>query len=688
MLNFSTYKHGNECLEIFCRTDMPLALETLKEKTGLSRRSLMYLFKHLNEELQCKGLQGITCIKGQGYLLAQTAKDFLRQHEKNKSQTISLTDTQNWHFSLRSLRENESLYLLTFVIITRQYTSLSELAEIFHGAKNTLLRLLGKLPKFLTDSGLNVQITAKGRSMTGDERTQRKWILENLEIILRICQRYSLRPETGCLEDLKAYERLSGNRFTQDTRQLLAAYLPWYAFRLHSGRLLSGTGKRGQEQEPAALWVKDFLSSLNCLTASEESYLIEVLNFFSFSKISHHAQYAKLHQIAEEMTEQFFGLSGFEPGSNHKMIMDSLTVHLLSAWQRLTAGVKYHNPMLEQIKRQYQNLFVISKAAARPFANYLGCELPEDELALLTTYFGSDIRMEELAGEKRQIMVFCSSGIGTSQFLLMQLREKYPQLLFSGPFRISDIGALTFTDAGLIITTTELGKLSPPEVPICQISPLPDKYEWEMLEQQLLSLGFSVGDYGREKIEDLLDIIANFARIENEAGLRQSLSQYFRDTGKHNSLGRYVTDTLLKYVDFYAQAPANWRQAIKLSFKPLVAHQFVENRYIKRIIELTEKQGEYMLLGRGFLLAHARPDDGVISPAASITVFAEAVPLDSGKEVRCIICLAPTDQKGHLDFLKTLLEHINLPDWCEKICAVKSPEALEALLADFFADKD
>lgn len=683
MLTFSHYKHGNECLDIFYQADMPLELETLKEKLGLSRRSLMYLFKHLNAELRQQSLPGIINLKGQGYMIAPAVKAFLHQQKNNTVQTIRLVDIHNWRFSLRFLREEESLHLLTFIIITRHHTSLSEFTEIFQGAKNTLLRLLSKLPQFLTDSGLDVQVTAKGRSMHGDERAQRKWILENLEIILHIFQRCNLRPETAYLEELKAYECQSGNRFTQDTRQLLAVYLPWYAFRLRSGHLLQEPGKRGQEQEPAALWVKEFLTQLDCLTAGEENYLIEALNFFAFSKVSHHVHYAELHKIAEEMTEQFFSLSGFEPGSNHKMIMDSLAVHLVSAWQRLTAGVKYHNPMLEPIKNQYQNLFVISKVAARPFADYLDCELPEDELALLTTYFGSDIRMEELAGEKRQIMVVCSSGIGTSQFLLMQLREKYPQLLFCGPFRISDMESLSFTEAGLILTTTELGELAPIGVPTFRISPLPDKYEWEMLEQQLLSLGFPAGDYGREKIEDLLDIIANFARIENEAGLRQSLRQYFRDAGRRTSQGLCGTDTLLKYVDFYAQAPEKWQQAIELSFRPLVAHQFVESRYVEKIIELTEKQGEYMLLGRGFLLAHARPEDGVITPAASITVFAEAITLESGKEVRCIICLAPTDQKSHLDFLKVLLEHINQPGWCEKLCAVSNQKTLEDILDDF-----
>lgn len=93
MLTFSSYKHGNECLEIFCRADMPLELETLKEKIGLSRRSLMYLFKHLNTELHQQSLPGIINLKGQGYVLSSTAKNFLRQQKDNVPRTISLVDT-------------------------------------------------------------------------------------------------------------------------------------------------------------------------------------------------------------------------------------------------------------------------------------------------------------------------------------------------------------------------------------------------------------------------------------------------------------------------------------------------------------------------------------------------------------------------------------------------------------------
>lgn len=684
MLDFSAYKHGNECLTVFCQADMPLELETLKEKMGLSRRSLMYLFKHLNEELQGQGLPGICNLKGQGYIISPEAKNFLQQRQAEAPGLVRLTEPEQWRFSLRELREEESLILLTFVIITRPSTSLRELSDIFQGARNTLLRLLGRLPEFLSGSGLAVQVTAKGRCMQGEEKDCRKWGLENMGALLRIFRRFGLQPGEGFLEELRTYEQESGNRFTQDTRQLLAVYLPWYAARLESGCRLAAGGKRGQEQDPASHWARNFLAERGVASAAEEGYLLEVLSFFAFSKVNHHENYEDLHRIAEEMTEQFFGLSGFEPGSNHLLMIDSLAVHLVSAWHRLTAGVNYHNPMLEQIKSRYQNLFVISKAASRPFAEYLGRELPEDELALLTTYFGSDIRMEELEGEKRQILVVCSSGIGTSQFLLMQLREKYPRLLFSGPFRVSELGSLSMREAGLILTTTELGELAPPRIPLCQISPLPDKYEWEMLEQRLLSLGFETGEYSREKVEQLLDIIAGFARIQDEEGLRQSLQQYFRDASLRGRARGTAAASLLKYAEVFPHYQADWRQAVRLSFRSLVAHHFVEERYVERIIELTEKQGEYMLLGRGILLAHARPEDGVLEPAASVAVFAAGVKLASGREVRCMICLAPADKSSHLDFLTALLEHIHRPGWCEALCGAGSLSKLDAVLEDLW----
>ena len=100
-------------------------------------------------------------------------------------------------------------------------------------------------------------------------------------------------------------------------------------------------------------------------------------------------------------------------------------------------------------------------------------------------------------------------------------------------------------------------------------------------------------------------------------------------------------------------------------------------------IALTEEHGDYMLLGEGVLLAHAKPEDGVLSLSVAIAVCPEPIQLSSGKCAQCIICLAPIDQSSHLDFLAMLLAHINQPGWCRQLYHAGSQAELETALQDF-----
>lgn len=60
-----------------------------------------------------------------------------------------------------------------------------------------------------------------------------------------------------------------------------------------------------------------------------------------------------------------------------------------------------------------------------------------------------------------------------------------------------------------------------------------------------------------------------------------------------------------------------------------------------------------MVLGKGVLLAHAKTKDGVLASSAALTLFEKPITMQSGKEIRCIICLAPQNQKRPSRFLGT-----------------------------------
>jgi transcriptional antiterminator/mannitol/fructose-specific phosphotransferase system IIA component (Ntr-type) len=684
MILFSQYKHGNELLDTLYQAESPISLAVLMDKLHLSRRSIMYIMENVNRELVSRRLLPIGNIKGMGYFLSAAAKKALQGASLDVRREAALFLPMQWVLDSKALSPEEDRLLLNYIIITQDTTSINGLMDIFQASRNTILNRLRTLEAYNQGNAFHVAVTAKGRIAAGEERAQRKWVLENFERILALLGRfYLLSYDETVFQELQAYEQASGNRFTEDTRRSLKYFLTWYVYRLSRHRLLPAkSGNAGD-----TVWADRFLQARGVTSPAESAYLAGVLSLYAFSRMnSTNELYETMHQIAGAMTDQFFLISGLRPGIHHLMMVDSLAVHLVSLCHRVEAGMRYHNPLLEQIRTSYQNLFMISRVAAQPLTDYLGQRLSDDEVALLTTYFGSDIQYEQQGDEHRQILVVCSSGIGTSQFLLMQLRERYPHLQFTGPFRVSEYLHLSFQEIGLILTTTPLTRQPEEPVPILQISALPTDYEWELLNRKLLSAGFSVSAYHRGNVQALMDLIGNYARIEDESGLRQGLQAYFQDQqakGKTDTVRSQEAAGLLKYVQLFPKEPMDWQTAVRLAFRPLQQHHFVHEAYVDKIIALTEEHGDYMLLGEGVLLAHAKPEDGVLSLSVAIAVCPEPVRLSSGKCAQCIICLAPVDQSSHLDFLAMLLEHINQPGWCKQLYQAGTQEELEDILQDF-----
>ena len=685
MILFSQYKHGNELLDALYQAETPVALGVLMDKLHLSRRSIMYIMENVNRELMARQFLPIGNIKGMGYFLSAASKKALQGASMGIRREAALFLPLEWRLDSRTMSPEEDRLLLNYIIITQDATSISSLMEIFQASRNTILNRLRSLQEYNQDNAFRIVVTAKGRVAAGKERAQRKWVLEHLDRILAVLERFCcLSYDETVFAELEAYEQASGNCFTEDTRRSLKYFLTWYIYRLSRRRLLPADEVYGSSSD--SLWAEQFLKKRGTIAPAECAYLAGILSLYPFSHMNSNTElYDTMHQIAEAMTDQFFLISGLRPSIHHPMMVDSLAVHLVSLCHRVSAGMDYHNPLLEQIRTSYQNLFMISRVAAQPLTDYLGKRLSDDEVALLTTYFGSDIQHEQQGDESRQILVVCSSGIGTSQFLLMQLRERYPHLQFTGPFRVSEYLHLSFDEIRLILTTTPLIRRPEEPVPVLQISALPTDYEWDLLNRKLLAVGFSVSSYRQGNVQALLDLIANYARIEDAAGLSQGLQAYFQEQqpGRKRVDATAAVAGLLKYIQLFPKKRMDWKDALRLAFQPLLQHRFVHEAYVDKIIALTEEHGDYMLLGEGVLLAHAKPEDGVLSLSVAIAVCPEPIQLSSGKCAQCIICLAPIDQSSHLDFLAMLLAHINQPGWCRQLYQAGSQAELETALQDF-----
>ena len=69
----------------------------------------------------------------------------------------------------------------------------------------------------------------------------------------------------------------------------------------------------------------------------------------------------------------------------------------------------------------------------------------------------------------------------------------------------------------------------------------------------------------------------------------------------------------------------NWRDAIRISVRPLEQGGYVESCYKDGIIENVEKLGPYIIIADHIALPHARPEQGAVKTQIGITLFRQDI---------------------------------------------------------------
>lgn len=76
----------------------------------------------------------------------------------------------------------------------------------------------------------------------------------------------------------------------------------------------------------------------------------------------------------------------------------------------------------------------------------------------------------------------------------------------------------------------------------------------------------------------------------------------------------------IKWVQAQREA-TDWRQAVEIATRPLVAYGAAQPCYVNGIIENTLNWGPYYLIAPGIALPHARPEQGANYNQVSITTL-------------------------------------------------------------------
>ncbi|WP_404455464.1 BglG family transcription antiterminator [Virgibacillus necropolis] len=134
-------------------------------------------------------------------------------------------------------------------------------------------------------------------------------------------------------------------------------------------------------------------------------------------------------------------------------LLKDLVAHLKPTIYRLKQGMTIKNPMIEEIKRNYDDLFQLIKEGVRE--TFPDMDFPDDEIGYLVLHFAAALLHDEKESDI-QALVICSSGIGTAKILATKLMQNVSEIKYVENKSMFDLNKADTVAYDIIVSTVPL----------------------------------------------------------------------------------------------------------------------------------------------------------------------------------------------------------------------------------------
>lgn len=358
--------------------------------------------------------------------------------------------------------------------------------------------------------------------------------------------------------------------------------------------------------------------------------------------------------------------------SEDENLFNSLLMHIRPTIHRLLFDIVIENPLKDEIKALYPEIFNACKVGCELFYKQLGKFPNEDEISYLTMHIAASI--EKRKKEKTllnffRVIVVCSSGIGTSNMLYVRLLNEFPNLIIESICSVEELRRVNKEGIDFIISTTPLSLGT--ESSVIYVSPLLNQTDIAQIKKYMRKSVIKVKDGHNFIVDDLMSIISQECDIPDYSKLYKLIHQYFDKTEEVlNDDSPKLSDLLYeKHIRLNVKVK-DWKEAIGVSGELLHMDGCVERRYIYSMIDAKEIMGEGIVISKGVAFPHANPNDGVKKLCMSFVTLKEPI-VFGNKEydpVRVIVGLGALKSMSHLKALSELFEIIADKEFFDELC--------------------
>ncbi|MFH5811675.1 PTS sugar transporter subunit IIA [Companilactobacillus sp. FL22-1] len=661
-------KGPNRLLNYFFKINKYVSLKEIMGLFDISRRTAFNWLSDINGYLNENDVTEIENIPNHGYKLPDYSKrklEHIDSIKKTKSSELDKTD-----------RVAEIVWLL---VSNQSNISINKLSEEFDCSRNTIIKDFKEIKQRFV--GISIVSSNRGRRIANSERYIRLMIYEliqrNNQCIKSHIVNLGYDWDSYYKIVIDSQKSLEMN-FSENSTILLTYLLIFSSWRIKNSNIIT--------DENGYYWIAE--NTHGILTTSERIvndlfdnvyYAGEII---FLSKIVLCSQVMdincvnlKLYSDMEEISKKI--IFRYEKLTNENLINNSfvkiLSNHLYATFFRVKFNMPYVSNEVDEIKKKYPKLIQFTSIACEPLEVYLDVPIPENEIALICLYFGSgeDNEYSNIGESDRiqkaaqsEVLLVCSSGIGTSEMLYSELSKKYPLINFSMPLEIKDLDMIFKIkyQSKLIISTASIEENRYP-IPTIKVKAILTKHDQIVIEDEFRKYLPLKIEHNTDVISHLMSIIGDYANITDPAHLRESLDGFLypsEDIKKANlnkpSLRELLTIQNIKIM--HTTDKTDWTDVLHTGCLMLNQRNVIDSHYENEIIKLVKKYGPYMLISDDIFLAHASPKEGSKKVGISMVLLDNPVTVNAkGQrvEIRCMFVLAPGLNHEHDRVLEELI---------------------------------
>lgn len=303
-------------------------------------------------------------------------------------------------------------------------------------------------------------------------------------------------------------------------------------------------------------------------------------------------------------------------------LIDGLTTHLRAAIYRCRNNIQVESELPRQIMVSISLLYDFTREQMRLAEQRYGISLNEAEIAYIAMYLDAIYESSARESVVLQVLFVCPFGLASSSVLMTRLSYALAECNVVGPMTEDEARDYVARNAvDLVVSTTDC-RLD--DVPVVTVDPLLRQSEIERVKSQIMQLSYS-------------KICSYFLRSYATTVQDENPTHYVRDFVRPENV-RVGVDC------------DDWREAIRIAARPLLARGLIDAHYVERMISAVEDYGPYMVLTPHTAYVHAGMTDGARENCASVLVLNHDIPFGpSGeKRVRCIVVLGMHDAERSL----------------------------------------